>query len=164
MNRGSYLARFALIATLAVLGVIAFARPVQADPKNCTHVSGTFLFDRFEFTGPTTAFQDGRVVGDLTGTTHADYFNIEQKGRNGVFHMNGMHTIVTAEGTIFTFDEIRLQFDQKNPLIARANSRLYIVGGTGKYEGATGVLHTHGSLNVATLEGGIDFKGQICLP
>ena len=166
MGRNLRRLSLALIA-LAALSLAAAVRPAHAGPKNCIHVSGTFLFDLFAFTGLTTAIQEGRVVGDLAGSTRADYFNIEQKGnagKGGVFHLNGMHTIVTSEGTLFTFDEIRLQFDQKNPLIARANSRLYIIGGTGKYEGATGVLHTHGELNVATLEGGIDFKGQICLP
>jgi hypothetical protein len=37
-----------------------------------------------------------------------------------------------------------------------------VVGGTGEFAGASGLLHTHGYANLFTLEGGIDFGGQVC--
>ena len=49
--------------------------------------------------------------------------------------------------------------DNKNPGVFQANARIYVVEGTGAYNQATGLLHSHGELNVVTLEGGIDFKG-----
>lgn len=152
-----------LIAALLVLGLLPFAptvRPAQADDP-CLHVSGAFYFTSFGFTGPTTAEGIGFVAGDLVGGTHAEYFNIEQRG-NGVTQLNGMHTIVTSKGTLFTYDE-SLILPERDPRFLRVNSRLYIIRGTGKYEGATGLLHTHGRVNAVTLEGSIDFKEQICL-
>jgi hypothetical protein len=105
---------------------------------------------------------DGQLVGFAT----AQYFNIEQKGK-GVIQMNGEHTLTfldVAGSTLVSYDEIRLQSDNQDPAWAQANSRLYIVGGTGAYAGASGLLHTHGEANLFTLEGGIDFKGQVCVP
>jgi hypothetical protein len=160
MGKGS-LCVAGLFLLLCALGITGLRSEAQA--RRSVQVSGTFLFTEFGFTGPTTAAAETIVVGDLAGTASAQYYNIVQKGK-GVFHLNGTHTIVTAEGTLTTFDEIRLQFDQKNPTVARANSRLYIVDGTGAFEGASGVLHTHGELDAVTLEGGIDFKGRIYLP
>ena len=94
----------------------------------------------------------------------AQYFNIEQKG-NGVTQLNGQHTQTFLDGsTLVTHDEILLQSDNQDPAWVQANSRLYIVSGTGAYAGASGLLHTHGALNAATLEGGIDFEGQVCVP
>lgn len=158
---------FKLLALLALVSASSIGRISAAEraaTPPCDAFSGTFEFTDFHFTGDTTAEGTGLIWdGDvLIGTFVAEYFNIQQKG-NGVIQMNGRHTLSFAGGTLKTFDEIRLQFDQVNPAIGRANSRLYLVGGTVDYQGATGVLHTHGSVDFSTLEGGIDFKGQVCV-
>jgi len=44
------------------------------------------------------------------------------------------------------------------------NSRLDVIGGTDAYDGATGLLHTHGQVNLVTLAGSIQYKGQVCVP
>jgi hypothetical protein len=81
-----------------------------------------------------------------------------------VIQLNGQNAITLAGGTLLTFDEILLKAEHDNPAVVRANSRLYIVGGTGAYAGATRLLRTHEAFNVVTLEGTIDFKGKICTP
>jgi hypothetical protein len=128
--------------------------------SNCEHVSGAFVFSLFQFTSATTAVGQGIVQGDLSGTFHADYFNIQQVG-NGVTRMQAHHTITRAGGTITTADEILLLPDQ-DPAVARPNSRLQVTAGTGAYAGATGLLHTHGRLNLATLAGSLQYKGRVC--
>jgi hypothetical protein len=152
---------FALALTIVL--VSAASQPINPP---CDSLDGRFIFTLFQFDSPTTAHAETEIwSGDeLVGYAHAEYFNIEQKGR-GVTHMNGQHTLTFLDGsTLQTHDEIRLQADDKNPGWAQANSRLYIVEGTGDFAGATGLLHTHGLANIITLEGGIDFKGQVCVP
>jgi hypothetical protein len=51
---------------------------------------------------------------------------------------------------------------QAEPGVVRANSQLRIVGETGMFAGATGLLHTFGNVNLGTLEGAIGFHGKIC--
>lgn len=141
------------------------AAPVSKITPPCSQLSATFAFTLFQFTGPTTAIGQGTVSsnGQVIGSFSANYFNIDQKGQ-GIIQLNGQHAITLADGTILTFDDIHLQSDQENPAVLQANSRLHIVGGTGAYAGATGVLHTHGAFNVVTLEGAIDFAGKVCVP
>jgi len=128
----------------------------------CGHVSGAFVFSRFQFTSQTTAVGEGSVQGDLSGRFSAEYFDIVQRG-NGVIQMRAHHTITRSTGTIRTSDEILLLPDQ-DPAVARPDSRLAVIGGTGAYDGATGLLHTHGQLNLVTLAGSLQYKGQVCVP
>jgi hypothetical protein len=128
----------------------------------CRHVSGSFVFTSFQFTSAMSAVGAGNVSGDIAGTFSADYLDLHENG-DGSSVMNARHTISTAAGSITTADVIILRPDQ-NPSIVRPNSRVEVTGGTGAYEGATGQLHTHGEVNLATLDGSIDFKGEVCLP
>lgn len=156
-------ARISVGLTLAILtsvGLVGVAKPAGAR-GNCEHVAGEFVFSSLLFTSATTAVGEGTATGDFPGTFHAEYFDIRQ-GAGGPIKANATHAITTAEGTLVTSDEIRL-LPQADPGVVEANSRLHIVGETGKYEGATGLLHTHGEVNLVTLEGAIGFKGKICL-
>ena len=51
---------------------------------------------------------------------------------------------------------------QDEPGVVRANSQLRIVGETGMFAGATGLLRTFGDVNLGTLEGAIGFNGKVC--
>jgi len=78
------------------------------------------------------------------GSFEANYFNIEAQGNpshaNGVIQMNGHHTITFPESsTVMTSDEILLESVKTNAGWLRADSRLYLVGGTGAYANATGL-------------------------
>ena len=128
----------------------------------CEHVSGAFVFTKFQFTSQTTAVGEGTLRGDLAGGFSAEYFDIEQRG-NGAIHMRAHHTITRSTGTIRTSDVILLLPDQ-DPAVGRPNSRLDVIGGTGAYDRATGLLHTHGQLNLVTLAGSLQYKGQVCVP
>jgi hypothetical protein len=133
-----------------------------AAPTACEHVSGAFVFTKFQFTSQTTAVGEGTLQGDLAGGFSAEYFDIEQRG-NGVIYMHAHHTITRSTGTLRTSDEILLLPDQ-DPAVARPDSRLDVIGGTGAYDRATGLLHTHGQLNLVTLAGSLQYKGQVCVP
>src|SRR5437899_12913303 len=150
-----------LTAPANVANLAASAQQLAAPPA-CGHVSGAFVFTTFQFTSQTTAVGEGTLQGDLAGGFSAEYFDIEQRG-NGAIHMRAHHTITRSTGTIRTSDEILLLPDQ-DPAVGRPNSRLHVIGGTGAYARATGLLHTHGQLNLVTLDGSLQYKGQVCLP
>jgi hypothetical protein len=151
---------------LAIALEMVTAAPNQPINPPCAKFSGTFFFTVFQFDSATTAHAKGDIWSGGAVVAHfsAQYFNIEQTG-NGVIHANGQHTQTFLNGsTLVTHDEILLQSDNQDPAWVQANSRLHIVEGTGDFAGATGLLHTHGALNIVTLEGAIDFKGQLCIP
>ncbi|MFN8487277.1 MAG: hypothetical protein U0350_06765 [Caldilineaceae bacterium] len=153
-----------LICLMLAPSAVSAATSQPINPP-CTPFSGAFAFTKFEFTGATTASGKGKVFsnGQEIGTFSADYSSIDQKGK-GVTQLDGAHTLTLAEGTLTTSDEIHLQADPKGSTVLRANSRLYIVDGKGKYAGATGLLHTHGAFDFVSLEGSIAFDGQLCVP
>jgi hypothetical protein len=150
-----------MTAPANVVNVAASAQQLAAPPA-CEHVSGAFVFTTFRFTSQTTAVAAGTLQGDLAGRFSAEYFDIQQRG-SGVSHMLAHHTITRSTGTIRTSDEILLLPDQ-DPAVGRPNSRLDVIGGTGAYDGARGLLHTHGRLNLATLAGSLRYRGQVCVP
>lgn len=149
-----------MTAPASVPDLAASAQQVAAPPA-CEQVSGAFVFTTFQFTSQTTAVGAGTLLGDLSGGFSAEYFDIQQRG-SGVVHMLAHHTITRSTGTIRTSDEILLLPDQ-DPTVGRPNSRLEVIGGTGAYDGATGLLHTHGQLNLATLAGSLQYRGQVCV-
>lgn len=169
--------RVVVLALLVLLLTPIPAAATNAEPCKppCMAVTGEFTFTRFEFTGETTAVGEGAVTWtqcgeSVTGTFAADYFNIVARG-NGVTQLNGRHTLTLPDGVVQTFDEILLQEVRNSPLatdehptVLRANSRLYLMDGAGAYADASGMLQTYGAFNVTSLEGGIGFKGRICLP
>ena len=145
---------------------VAFAGLNQPVNPPCVPLSGTVVFTLFQFDSATTAHAAGdfRVHGSVVGHFVAQYFNLEPQGQ-GVIQMNGQHTVTFLDGsTLVTYDEILLQSDNENPGWAQVNSRLYVIAGTGAYAGATGLVHTQGEVNLFTLEGEIEVKGQVCLP
>jgi hypothetical protein len=146
------------LAILTSVCLVGAANPAAAN-GDCEHVTGKFAFTALTITPP-TAVGDGNVTGDFPGTFHADYFNIQQ-GPGGLLKADATHAITTDGGTLVTSDEIIL-IPQGEAGVHRANSRLHIVGRTGRFAGATGLLHTSGTVNLGTLEGAIGFKGKIC--
>jgi len=158
----------ALISAWTVL-TFTYGHDTVAGPVNppCSEISGRFVFTAFTFlngegteaTGDAEIWIDGKLVGHA----HAHYF-IDRKG-NGVNQATFSHDWTFLDGsTIHSEDQGVVLLDSKNPGWGRINSRLHLVSGTALLAGATGLVHTHGEANLFTLEGGIDFKGQICLP
>ncbi len=101
------------------------------------------------------------MTGDFPGTFHADYFNIQQ-GPGGPIKMDATHAITTDRG-----HTRHLRRDPPHPPRLSQASLEPTRGSTssestGKFAGATGLLHTSGTVNLGTLEGAIGFKGKIC--
>ena len=120
-----------IVAAVAASSLAASAKPSNRGP--CTRVAGQFTFTSFGFTSATTAVGVGVVRGDVNGTFHAHYWDI-QTGANGVIETRASHVLTTARGTLVTLDAIRLLPDtDPNSGFVRPDSRLLVVGGTGRF-------------------------------
>jgi hypothetical protein len=155
--------RLTLALIVAYAAAASFA--ASATPSNrlqCIRAAGQFTFTSFAFTSATTAVGVGVVRGDVNGTFHAHYWDI-QTGANGVTETRASHVLTTPRGTLVTLDAISLLPDtDPNSGFVRPDSRLLVVGGTGTYKDTTGLLRTSGRVNLTTLEGSIGFEGKIC--
>ena len=149
------------LITLVAFSFVGFLQPAQARSR-CDRVEGRFegVFMFTNATGaPVTGKASGALTGDLAGTFSAEYFNF-------VFHdtvatsLHGRHAFFvggpTAGNVLLTFDKILLFPDPANANKVTADSILEIVGGTGIYEGATGLLNTG--------DGGVDFSPDPSIP
>lgn len=161
------------LSTPALLLVIAFAAGCAQDTPtvptglltpgpgalsarsaaNCENVRGAI--------GGNFAVPDGFTLQGL-GTAVVTVVGLDIKGAKGqgAIHSVVMHRITTLRGTILTSDEGVLA--PIDPPLYRLNHRWTITGGTGDFEGASGFLHPHALINLAT--GDIEgfFHGRIC--
>jgi hypothetical protein len=80
---------------------------------------------------------------------------LSQAGYSGVLSTTTSHTISLPTGTITTLDNARL-IPTKEPGVYRLVTHLVLTSG------ATGVLHLHGTVNLATLTADGTFVGTIC--
>jgi hypothetical protein len=106
------------------------------------------------------AVPDGFTLQGL-GTAVVTVVELDVKGKGrGAIHSVVMHRINTPWGTILTSDEGVLA--PIDPPLYRLNHRWTITGGTGDFEGASGFLHPHALINLATGEIEGRFHGRIC--
>src|SRR5438552_17595954 len=96
-----------------------------AAPTACEHVSGAFVFTRFQFTSQSTAVGEGTMQGDLSGGFSAEYFDMEQRG-NGVIATRAHHAITRRSGTSRTPDAT-LHLSYQDPGVAPAKLRLVVL-------------------------------------
>jgi hypothetical protein len=129
-------------------------RDVASGPR-CHAVQGS-ITERI--TGPNTAA--GTVTGDISGDVSIMITQLQQLP-GGQVTFQGQCTMLTANGTLTTNDDAQL-----SPIDAplyRVNNHLHVSGGTGQYAGATGNLHTHGTVNF--VPGGLvdlRYSGEVC--
>jgi hypothetical protein len=147
-----------VLAVAASLGLLLSAAPARTE-GNDGKVAGTVVGTLLP-TDPLTA--EGHVTGDLAGTWSAVYSDFETLP-NGTITAVGMHMIVTANGTLFTVDDIVLH-PTDEPGVVTSTSRLYIVGGTGRYDGAHGKLTiVSGSASFVSGEISLGYEGHVHL-
>lgn len=129
-------------------------REIASGPR-CHPVEGSIIE---RITGPNTAA--GKITGDVNGDVSIVITALQQLP-GGEVKFQAQCTIATANGNLTTNDDARL-----SPIDAplyRVNNHLRASGGTGQYTGATGNLHTHGTVNF--VPGGLvdlRYDGQLC--
>ena len=147
-----------VLGLFATLGLLTCAPSAYAQ-GNAGKVSGSFEGNLI-IGVPLRA--EGTITGDLAGTVTAVYFNFETRP-DGTITAVGLHTLVTADGYIFTKDEIILH-PTDDPAVVTSSSHLHIIGGTGKYDHATGLIKiVSGTGNFATGVLSLGFKGEVHL-
>ena len=123
--------------------------------SGCRNVEGTIV----EYiTGPNTAA--GTITGDVSGDVSIVITALRQM-EGGVMQFDANCTMVTKHGTITTADEATLTPIEAS--LYQVSNRLNVTGGTGKYSGVTGTLHTRGTANF--VPGGLvdlRYDGQLC--
>jgi hypothetical protein len=125
---------------------------------DCENVSTTA---EVYFTSPTTG--TGTIAGDLNGEISVVVGEGGPSGADGhgALHYSLAHTITTADGTIFTQDEGAFGAIGA-PSLYKANVRYTIVGGTGAYAGATGMLRSHGFVDFGAGRISLRIAGRVC--
>ena len=108
--------------------------------------------------GPNTAA--GKITGDVSGDVSIVITALRQM-EGGVMEFDANCLMVTKHGTFTTADNATLT-PIEAPLYQVSNT-LQVTGGTGKYDGVTGTLHTRGTANF--VPGGLvdlRYEGQLC--
>lgn len=97
------------------------------------------------------------------GTAVVTVVELDFKGAKGqgAIHSVVLHRITTPWGTIKTSDEGVLA--PVDPPLYRLNHRWTITGGTGDFESASGSVHPHALINLATGDINGFFHGRICV-
>ena len=161
--------RIALFASLAVL-LSAFlansgsqpaakAQPQSGSGGNCMHVGGSIITNFGAVDANTTL---GPATGDLRGAVAATLLGAPQPGPGGTVLFNVQHHWVTESGDNIYFDHA---VATTQPLSATRFAVItypaHIIGGTGKFAGATGTVNNIGE---ADLQAGTVFRysGEVC--
>jgi len=153
-----------LVLTSAVVGILATASTTFA--QTCEPVSGLFtehILPKDSAPNDPAGRVLGNVQGTLQGATTAFLSSLEQK-LNGDLHVTTNNVFVTDEGNqLFTRGDAQWQEILRG--FYQVELTLQIVGGTGKYAGATGSITTLGiGNNVGPGSGQFlqEYRGQVC--
>ena len=108
----------------------------------------------------------GTITGDLNGPVSAAIDEVNQSGNSdvGALHvlMEHHYTTLSPSGRIDTSDHAVLAPIDRGAGLYRMNNRLTVVGGDGIYTGATGYLHTHGTVDFGTGAINLSLNGRVC--
>jgi hypothetical protein len=146
------------VKSLVAIGVLAFMPSLssQAQSGNCTKVGGSML----------TQFVDEKtgqyqLIGDLQGTGRG--IILEQKQDKTITTVKLEHTFVTSSGDLLqTKDDVGTFIGAKEQKTF-ATITFKIVGGTGRYDGASGTLESIGAADFASGQGVLRYSGLICI-
>ena len=142
----------------AVVGSTSGARPSDV----CSNVDARVVAT---LSGGTAS---GTISGDINGPVSAAIHQVDASGNDaaGALHvlMEHHYTNLSPLGRVDTADHAVLAPVDPAGDVYVMNNRLTVVDGAGIYSGASGYLHTHGTVNFVT--GAIDLRlqGRVCVP
>jgi hypothetical protein len=154
----------ASLMTTAPIGSVALAQSQQAEP-HCTQVSGAFSTN---FIAPDQTA--GTATGDLRGALGVKVLGVVSgsvgNGKPVALHVQ--HFWVTETGdTLFTKDAVVTAYPSTSPGQPLLYSFAYeqgieLIGGTGKFGSATGLLKAWGGIDLGAGEVAGRYRGEIC--
>jgi hypothetical protein len=134
-------------------------QPSGAPERHCVPVGGSIITN-FGAVDPNTTL--GPATGDLRGAVAATLTAPPQPGPNGTVIFHVQHHWVTESGDNIYFDPaVATTAPLSQTRFAVISYPAHIIGGTGKFAGATGDLTNIGE---ADLQAGTVFRysGQVC--
>jgi len=134
-------------------------QPSGAPERHCVPVGGSIITN-FGAVDPNTTL--GPATGDLRGAVAATLTAPPQAGPNGTVLFHVQHHWVTESGDNIYFDPaVATTAPLSQTRFAVISYPAHIIGGTGKFAGATGDLTNIGE---ADLQAGTAFRysGQVC--
>jgi hypothetical protein len=145
-------------------GYVALAQSQQAAP-HCVPVGGTVMTNLATINAATTL---GTVTGDLRGAVSATILNVAP-GQNDTIIFTVQHHFVTETGDTILAQPAQATVIPVTPtLFAIVTYPVNIIGGTGKFAGATGTFNNIGEVaepNYPDPTGGstvFRYSGQVC--
>jgi hypothetical protein len=140
----------------------AFAQS-ERDGGRCEPVAGSISSN---FIDETTTL--GTVTGDLKGAISALILGPPEQGANQTVVFNNQPRWVTEAGDTILFAKTQATSAVAEPgLLAIVSYPLRIVGGTGKFAGATGRLDSFGEVDFRDPTNGratARYRGTVCFP
>lgn len=135
------------VAAMCIGAVTGFA----GDGRNCRDVGGNVLTNFLDQT-----HAQGPVTGDLRGAVA-----LEVLGVNGnVYHIAKQLVTDTGDTVSFSDTDLTTYTTSVAGLVA-AQETIKIVGGTGRFQGATGTLSFFGAINGGEVT--LRYDGMVCL-
>jgi|SRR6266850_3420237 len=149
---------------IAVFGSILVATVATAQEHDgggrCVPVSGTILTNLGVVDANTTL---GTATGDLKGAVAANILSVAP-GKDGTTVFTVQHHWVTEPGDTITVGVAKARAMMVAPgLYAIVSYPITIVGGTGRFDGATGHIESIGEVDLDAGHTVFRYTGQICL-
>jgi hypothetical protein len=143
-----------------ILIVAAGTAHAEADGAQCSQVGGLIMTNFAVIDANTTL---GSATGDLRGGVSATILSIT--GPQNALTFLVQHHWVTDSGDTIFFGEVKAFALQvlDSPVYGVTFEPLRITGGTGRFEGARGVLHTFGSADLGSGRTAFRYTGTVCL-
>lgn len=127
--------------------------------KQCAPIGGAFITNLAVVDANTTL---GTVTGDLKGAVAATILEVAP-GDNGTTVFTVQHHIVTESGDTVDVDKARATAVMVAPgLFAVVSYPVTIVGGTGRFAGATGGFDNIGEVDLNTGHTTFRYQGRLC--
>ena len=152
-----------LIMATAPIGSVALAQSQQAEP-HCTQVSGAFYTN---FIAPDQTA--GVATGDLKGALGVKVLAVSGTVGNGKpVILTVQHFWVTETGDTLLLEQAQVaaypSTSPNQPLLYSAayEKGIKIIGGTGKFDGATGLLKAWGAVDLGAGEVAGRYRAEIC--
>lgn len=149
-----------LALTLPLVAIALHSAQADVSPdKNCVPVGGTVSTNFGVIDDATTL---GLYTGDLAGAVSARILS-QAPGPNGTVILTVQHYSVTESGDTILYAPATLTGKEIAPgRLAVLDYPVRIIGGTGKYDGATGSVNAIGVGDFGLGQASMRYTGKVC--
>jgi hypothetical protein len=151
--------RLVAVAIASLFGVSVQTAQAHDNNGRCVPVGGTFQTNVGVIDGNTTL---GTATGDLKGAVAATILSVAA-GKGGTTVFTVQHHLVTESGDTIAVDVAKATAMMVAPgLFAIVSYPIKIVGGTGRFDGATGHIENIGEVDLNVGRTVFRYAGKVC--